>query len=107
MEKYEGRLHKVKTQTLFLGEGPAEQHTITIARVKCPVPKDVPGHIIKRFDTNAVSASSLFRAAYPTATEAEENKEMDWVATKSKGKYGNTREAGIEWDEAKKLSGTW
>lgn len=43
MDNHEGRLHKVKTQVLFLGDGPDDQHTITIARVKCPVPKDVPG----------------------------------------------------------------
>lgn len=104
MAKHEGKLHKVKTQTLYLGEGPNDQHTIVIARVKCPVPKDVPGHIIKRFDTNAVSASSLFKAAFPTATDAEEAREMEWV---QKGKYGDTVAAGIEWDEAKKLSGIW
>lgn len=34
------KLHKVKTQTLHLGE---DNGTIMIARVKCPVPKDVPG----------------------------------------------------------------
>lgn len=64
-------------------------------------------HLIKRFDTDAISASSLFKTAYPGASEKEETKEMDWIAVKSKGKYGNTRDAGLEWDEAKKLSGTW
>jgi len=34
------RQHKVKTQTLHLGD---PNGTITIARVKCPVPKGVPG----------------------------------------------------------------
>lgn len=34
------KVHKVKTQTLHLGE---EGGTIMIARVKCPVPKNVPG----------------------------------------------------------------
>ncbi|GAA5821454.1 hypothetical protein JCM11251_004632 [Rhodosporidiobolus azoricus] len=97
------RVHKVKTQTLHLGEG----GTITIARVKCPVPKGVPGHIIKRFDTNAISASSLFRAAFPFATTDEELAEMRWIAVGSRGQYGDTATAGLEHDETKKLSGTW
>ncbi|GAA5950822.1 hypothetical protein JCM8115_004983 [Rhodotorula mucilaginosa] len=98
------KLHKVKTQTLHLGE---DNGTIMIARVKCPVPKDVPGHIIKRFDTNAVSASSLFRAAFPTATEDEEAVEMRWIVVGSRGQYGDTAAAGMEHVESKKLSGTW
>ncbi|GAA5826657.1 hypothetical protein JCM3770_007099 [Rhodotorula araucariae] len=98
------RLHKVKTQTLHLGD---PNGTITIARVKCPVPKGVPGHIIKRFDTDAVSASSLFRAAFPLASEVEEATEMRWVSTGSRGMYGDTKLAGSEHDESKKLSGTW
>ncbi|BGP14383.1 hypothetical protein JCM10213_004507 [Rhodosporidiobolus nylandii] len=98
------KVHKVKTQTLHLGEGGG---TITIARVKCPVPKGTPGHIIKRFDTNAVSASSLFRAAYPLAAAEEEAQEMRWVAIGSRGQYGDTAAAGLEDDETKKLSGTW
>ncbi|GJN87180.1 hypothetical protein Rhopal_000125-T1 [Rhodotorula paludigena] len=98
------RLPKVKTQTLHLGE---DNGTITIARIKCPVPKGVPGHIIKRFDTDAVSASSLFRAAFPTASADEETLEMRWVAVGSRGTYGDTAKAGNEEDESKKLSGTW
>lgn len=64
-------------------------------------------HIIKRFDTDAVSASSLFRAAFPTATDAEETTEMRWIALGSRGQYGDTKLAGNEGDESKKLSGTW
>ncbi|GAA6000313.1 hypothetical protein JCM10207_007954 [Rhodosporidiobolus poonsookiae] len=98
------KLHKVKTQTLHLGDAAG---TITIARVKCPVPKGVPGHIIKRFDTNAVSASSLFRAAFPMASADEELLEMRWISTGSRGQYGDTAVAGQEHDDTKKLSGTW
>ncbi|GAA5866128.1 hypothetical protein JCM1840_005082 [Sporobolomyces johnsonii] len=98
------KLHKVKTQTLHLGD---DNGTITIARVKCPVPKGVPGHIIKRFDTNAVSASSLFRAAFPGASAEDEAAEMRWIAVGSRGMYGDTAAAGVEHDETKKLSGTW
>ncbi|KAK4699462.1 hypothetical protein P7C70_g6800, partial [Phenoliferia sp. Uapishka_3] len=103
MIAWKGKMHKVKTQVLTLGPG----KTITIARVKCPVPKQTPGHIIKRFDTGAVSASSLFRAAFPTSSEAEEAAEMKWIAKGSRKMYGDTEAAGVEHDESRKLSGTW
>ena len=70
-------------------------------------PFHAASHIIKRFDTNAVSASSLFRAAFPVATEEEEIIEMNWIALDSRGRYGNTKIAGAEHDETRKLSGTW
>lgn len=78
---------------------------------RCMRPKLTPtrlrSHIIKRFDTNAVSASSLFRAAFPVATEEEETIEMNWIARDSRGRYGNTEAGGAEDDETRKLSGTW
>ncbi|KAM0788485.1 hypothetical protein ACM66B_001618 [Microbotryomycetes sp. NB124-2] len=95
---------RVKTQTLNLNNN---ADTITIARTKVPVPKGVPGHIIKRFDTGAVSASSLFRAAFPTASLNDEATEMAWIREGSKGKYGDTYKAGAEHDETQKLSGVW
>lgn len=64
-------------------------------------------HVIKRFDTNAVSATSLFRAAFPTASEDEEAIEMAWIAKGSKQQYGDTRVAGVEHSELRKLSGIW
>ncbi|KAL8286441.1 hypothetical protein RQP46_004458 [Phenoliferia psychrophenolica] len=103
MVEWKGKMHKVKQQVLTLGPS----STITIARVKCPVPKGVPGHIIKRFDTGAVSASSLFRAAFPHATEESEAAEMAWISKGSRNRYGDTKAAGLEHDESKKLSGTW
>jgi hypothetical protein len=32
---------------------------------------------------------------------------MQWIAIGSRGQYGDTAEAGMEHEEAKKLSGTW
>ncbi|GAA5960691.1 hypothetical protein JCM3765_007292 [Sporobolomyces pararoseus] len=100
----EKKSYRVKTQILDLGE---DNGHIGIARVKVPVPKGVPGHIIKRFDTNAVSASSMFRAAFPSASEQDEAVEMRWITTGSRGKYGDTAKAGNEDNETKKLSGIW
>ncbi|KDE02936.1 hypothetical protein MVLG_06533 [Microbotryum lychnidis-dioicae p1A1 Lamole] len=98
------KLHKVKTQTLHLG--PPTNDSIVIARVKCPVPKGVPGHLIKRFDTNAISASSFFRAAFPTASVTAESAEMKYIVAHPR-QFGNTKVAGREDDEAHRLSGTW
>lgn len=35
--------------------------------------------IVRRFDTDEISITTAFRAAFPTATDAEERTEMDWV----------------------------
>lgn len=91
------RIARLQTQELKLEDGTA----IIIARVKVPTPKGISGcaaafapsslliraaltsqlctfilrkhrHIIRRFDTEALSASSLFRVAFPMATEEAE-----------------------------------
>lgn len=81
---------------------------VALSPSHCTYPvEDLCRHIIKRFDTNAVSASSLFRAAFPTATEDEEAVEMRWIVVGSRGQYGDTAAAGMEHVESKKLSGTW
>lgn len=96
---FKGRLHSVKTQELKLEDGTS----ILIARVKVPTPKGVSGHLIRRFDTEAISASSLFRVAFPQASEDAERDEMAYLAQRY-----NTRRAGDE-DEAGngKLTGVW
>lgn len=96
---FKGRLHTVKTQELKLEDGTA----IIIARVKVPTPKGISGHIIRRFDTEALSASSLFRVAFPMATEEAEQAEMAYLA-----KRYDTRRAGDEdANGSGKLTGTW
>lgn len=95
---HKGRLHSVKTQELKL-----EKLSILIARVKAPVPKGVSGHLIKRFDTDAVSASSFFRVAFPTSTAQEEEAEMGFL----RSKY-DTATAGAEHQGPEgRLTGTW
>jgi hypothetical protein len=42
MAGYTGRMHKVKTQLLTLNSY-KDEDKITIARIKTPVPKGVPG----------------------------------------------------------------
>ena len=35
--------------------------------------------ILRRYDTNAISLSTMFRVAFPGASPAEEEREIDWV----------------------------
>jgi len=84
---FKGKLHTVKTQELKLEDG----STIVIARVKVPTPKGISGHLIRRFDTDALSASSLFRAAFPNAEDDAEQEEMTYLIKKY-----NTKAAGDE-----------
>lgn len=96
---HKGRLHTVKTQELKLQDG----LTILIARVKAPTPKGVSGHLIKRFDTDAVSASSFFRVAFPTSSLADEEAEMAYLRTVHDVASAGAEERGPEG----RLTGTW
>ena len=65
------------------------------------MPKGVSGHLIKRTDTEAISASSMFRVAFPTASAEAEAQEMEWIATQF-----DTKRAGNDTDPTAKLTGT-
>lgn len=57
-----------------------EGANIIIGRVKLPAPiKTGHGFILKRFDTNAIAASSMFRLAYPHASLEHEAEEMQYL----------------------------
>ncbi|PWN37248.1 uncharacterized protein FA14DRAFT_176546 [Meira miltonrushii] len=57
-----------------------EGANIIIGRVKLPAPvKNGHGFILKRFDTNAIAASSMFRLAYPHASLEHEAEEMQYL----------------------------
>lgn len=64
------------------------------------------GHafVLRRYDTGAVSLTTMFRAAFPLANEQEEKAEIQWVRDTYdlSGTNGSAREAGIT-----RLAGTW
>ena len=60
------------------------------------------GHLIRRCDSDAISASSLFRVAFPTASTTAEAREMDYLTSRF-----DTKRAGMDHDVASKLTGTW
>ncbi|KAG8953116.1 hypothetical protein FRC04_003063 [Tulasnella sp. 424] len=55
-------------------------HEIIVGRVKVPTPNN-HAFILRRFDTGAISLSTMFRAAYPSASEEAEKAELTWVKT--------------------------
>ncbi|KAI0833517.1 hypothetical protein BC628DRAFT_1414292 [Trametes gibbosa] len=72
------------------------QSTI-VGRIKIPTPT---GHafILRRLDTGAISLTTMFRAAYPTASDEAERGETNWVKmsfdTSGANKSGKARFAG-------------
>ena len=66
------------------------------------------GHafILRRFDTGAISLTTMYRAAFPGATDADEKREVAWVkeqfANELLGNNGSTKEPHII-----RLAGTW
>ncbi|KAI8447356.1 hypothetical protein BY996DRAFT_8691668 [Phakopsora pachyrhizi] len=99
ISNYKGRMRSVKTQDISLTPG----LSIRIARVKVPTPSDLSGHLIKRFDTNSISASSFFRSAFPTATESEESVQMEFLSKS----FDTSTAAGDHLGPEYKLTGTW
>ena len=64
------------------------------------------GHafILRRFDTGAISLTTMFRAAFPKASDADEKAEIQYVKDNFdlSGNNGSTKEAHIT-----RLAGTW
>ena len=46
-----------------------------------------PGHknahafILRRYDTNAISLTTMYKVAFPGASEEDERREMEWVSS--------------------------
>ncbi|KAF7330571.1 Apses transcription [Mycena venus] len=78
---------------------------ILVGRLKVDTPTP-SGHafILRRFDTGAVSLTTMFRAAFPNAPEELEKREIQWV----KDTYDLTGNNGSSKDTSiTRLAGTW
>jgi len=55
-----------------------ESHTIIVGRVKIPIPT---GHtyVLRRYDTGSISLTTMWKAAFPTASAAAGMDETNWV----------------------------
>ncbi|EOR00054.1 hypothetical protein E3P92_02132 [Wallemia ichthyophaga] len=56
-----------------------DDRPITIARLKLPHPREKHTFVLRRYDCNGISFGSLFKAAFPYATDEEEKNEFDYV----------------------------
>ncbi|KAI0303836.1 hypothetical protein B0F90DRAFT_1709452 [Multifurca ochricompacta] len=76
-----------------------EGQSTIVARMKVPTPT---GHafILRRLDTGAISLTTMFRAAFPTASDESERLEANWV----KANFDNS--AGNRTGKAR-FAGTW
>ncbi|KAF8992837.1 hypothetical protein BDQ17DRAFT_1368995 [Cyathus striatus] len=78
---------------------------ILVGRLKIETPTP-SGHafILRRFDTGAVSLTTMFRAAFPNAADDDEKKEVQWVKENYDltGNNGSSKEPHIT-----RLAGTW
>ncbi|KAF8149840.1 hypothetical protein B0H34DRAFT_785148 [Crassisporium funariophilum] len=97
-----GRL-KIETPTVRL---PFFQSSLMISADNFGSFLQDSGHafILRRFDTGAVSLTTMYRAAFPSATDHEEKLEIAWVKDTYDlgGNNGSTKDAHIT-----RLAGTW
>ncbi|KAF8807040.1 hypothetical protein BYT27DRAFT_7257032 [Phlegmacium glaucopus] len=77
---------------------------ILVGRLKIDTPNDGHAFILRRFDTGAVSLTTMFRAAFPNASDSEEKLEVAWVKDTYDltGNNGSTKDTHIT-----RLAGVW
>ncbi|WFD33409.1 hypothetical protein MCUN1_000222 [Malassezia cuniculi] len=74
----EAKSHQVKLQVIR-----REDKEIIIGRIKLPTVNGAEhGFLLKRFDTNAIAGSSMFRLAFPYADAESERAEMAYLETR-------------------------
>ncbi|KAF8573667.1 hypothetical protein K439DRAFT_1642799 [Ramaria rubella] len=84
-----------------------EGQTIVVGRLKIATPTH-PGHafILRRYDTGAISLTTMFKAAFPTAPEEHEKAEAAWVRANF-DVTGANGSAGTDGVPKLRLNGTW
>ncbi|KAG5728600.1 hypothetical protein E4T56_gene2007 [Termitomyces sp. T112] len=95
-----GTLPSVKYQILT-----CQGKNILVGRLKIETPTPT-GHafILRRFDTQAVSLTTMFRTAFPNASDNDERSELQWV----KENYDLSENNGGPHNmEVTRLAGTW
>lgn len=76
-----------------------EGHVALVGRMKIPTPS---GHafILRRLDTDAISLTTMFRAAFPAASDEAERAELTWI--KNNYDLGGANKSGRA-----RFAGTW
>ncbi|EPX74112.1 bouquet formation protein Bqt4 [Schizosaccharomyces octosporus yFS286] len=72
---YSTLISKCRSQVIEFPDGPA-----TFVRLKCNNPNSKQPHFLMRMAKNSnISATSMFRSAFPKAKQEEEDSEMEWI----------------------------
>ncbi|GMK56997.1 hypothetical protein CspeluHIS016_0308370 [Cutaneotrichosporon spelunceum] len=91
----------VKFQTIV-----REGKEIIIGRIKVQTPVTTGtahAFILRRYDTDAVSLTTMFKVAFPGSSEEEEKREMDWI----RSSYDTTGTNGSRDCDTVRLAGQW
>ncbi|WWC69409.1 uncharacterized protein I206_103348 [Kwoniella pini CBS 10737] len=89
----------VKFQTIV-----RESKEIVVGRIKVPTPGTAShAFILRRYDTNAISLTTMYKVAFPTATDEDEKREMDWVKSSFETRGTN----GGRGSDVVRLAGQW
>ncbi|CAK9779826.1 hypothetical protein CC85DRAFT_266840 [Cutaneotrichosporon oleaginosum] len=91
----------VKFQTIV-----REGKEIIIGRIKVQTPERTGAQhafILRRYDTDAVSLTTMFKVAFPGSTDEEERREMDWV----RSSYDTSGTNGSRDCNTVRLAGQW
>ncbi|EJD06464.1 uncharacterized protein FOMMEDRAFT_138422 [Fomitiporia mediterranea MF3/22] len=80
-----------------------EGQEIIVGRLKIQTPNDGHAFVLRRFDTGAISQTTMFRAAFPTAGEDLEKSESAWV----KQNYDSAGANGGPGKDKLRLAGLW
>lgn len=77
---------------------------LPLIRPNPPIQPSGHAFILRRYDTGAISLTTMFRAAFPEASELDERKETQWAKESFdlSGNNGSAREPAIV-----RLAGTW
>jgi hypothetical protein len=59
--------------------------------------------ILRRYDTGAISVTTMYKAAFPSATQEDEDREMKWI----KSSFDMSGMNGSRTCAAVKLAGNW
>ncbi|KZT41834.1 hypothetical protein SISSUDRAFT_1059146 [Sistotremastrum suecicum HHB10207 ss-3] len=83
-----------------------EGQEIIVGRVKVSTPGGGHAFLLRRFDTGAVSLTTMFRAAFPSAPDEAEKIETNWVKQTydTAGANGTAQNGG---PQRLRLAGTW
>ena len=111
----------VKFQTIV-----RESREIVVGRIKVPTvgiasnlrllqPGNNPhAFILRRYDTDAISLTTMYKVAFPGASEEDERREMDWVcgalglnSWQVRSSYDTSNTNGSRDCDAVRLAGQW